>query len=93
MKDESGDERMGLSGSLWSVSICLCLHGVNGFVGHGPGRSAEVLASSHGGSVGAEGAFIRASRTGFFSLFLLLLVGAMARGIRNWKCRVPNGEL
>lgn len=66
MKDESGDERMGLSGSLWSVSICLCLHGVNGFVGHGPGRSAEVLASSHGGSVGAEDAFIRASRTGFF---------------------------
>lgn len=69
MKDESGDERMGLSGSLWSVSICLCLHGVNGFVGHGPGRSAEVLASSHGGSVGAEGAVIRAWRTVFFLSF------------------------
>lgn len=93
MKDESGDERMGLSGSLWSVSICLCLHGVNGFVGHGPGRSAEVLASSHSGSVGAEGAFIRAWRIFSFFFFSLLLVGVMARGIRNWKCKVPNGGL
>lgn len=32
----------GLSGSLRSVSICLCFHGVNGFVGHSPSRSAEV---------------------------------------------------
>lgn len=36
--------------------ICLCFHGVNGFVGHSPSRSAEVLAASHCGSVGAEAA-------------------------------------
>lgn len=59
MKDESGDERRRLSGSRWSVSICLCFRGVNGFVGHSPSRSAEVLAVSHIGSVGAEGALIR----------------------------------
>lgn len=49
----------GLSGSWWSVSICLCFHGVNGFVGHSPSWSAEVLAVLHIGSVGAEGALIR----------------------------------
>lgn len=51
---------MGLSGSLRTVSIALCSPpsggGVNGFVGCGPDRSAEVL----GLEVSAQkGAFIR----------------------------------
>lgn len=55
MKDESGDERWGylvLCGPYRSLCVRI---GVNGFVGRGPSRSAEVLAWSHGGSVGGEG--------------------------------------
>lgn len=55
MKDESGDERRGylvLCGVYRSVCVFM---GVNGFVGHSPGRSAEVVAAVHCGSVGAEG--------------------------------------
>lgn len=44
MKDERGDERRGYL-VLCGVSICLCFHGVNRFVGHSPSRSAEVLAA------------------------------------------------
>lgn len=34
----------------------MCFHGVNGFVGHHPSRSAEVVAASRCGRVGAEDA-------------------------------------
>lgn len=43
-----------LSGSLQSASICLNCHGANEFVGHSPGRSAEVSAAPACRSVGAE---------------------------------------
>lgn len=36
--------KVGLSGPLQSLLICLCFRGVNGFVGHSPSRSAEVVA-------------------------------------------------
>lgn len=41
-------------GVIWfsvELSICLCVHRVNRFVGHGPSRSAEVSAVRHTGSV------------------------------------------
>lgn len=46
----------GLSGSLRSVSIRLCFRGVNGFAGHSPSRSAEVVAAWRCGRVAAEAA-------------------------------------
>lgn len=53
MKDESGDERRGYLARCGAYrSVCVFM-GVNGFVGRGPGRSAEVSAASHRGSVGA----------------------------------------
>ena len=42
---------------------------MNGFVGHRPSRSAEVLAASHPGSVGAEVALKLGSKIDLRSAF------------------------
>lgn len=47
----------GLSGSLQNVLIRLCFRGVNGFVGHSPCRSAEVVAAPHCRRVAANVVF------------------------------------
>lgn len=47
----------GLSGSLQNVLIRLCFRGVNGFVGHSPCRSADVVAAAHCRRVAANVAF------------------------------------
>lgn len=69
----------GLSGSLRSVSICVCFHGVNGFVGHHPSRSAEVVAASHCGRVGAEDAL----KLGFEIDLRSAFAGIISSGSKN----------
>lgn len=58
MKDESGDERGGggegvIVPSAMRIDLFMFSRGEH-FVGHSPGRSAELVAALHTGSVGAE---------------------------------------